>query len=276
MTTPEPGPGPAASQTRARREPPPFRPATVLRAGRLSPRMVRLTLGGEQLRGLAVADPAASIRLLLPPPGTGEPVVPAWTGNEFLLPDGARPAIRTLTPRRTDPEAGEVDVDVVVHGGGVASRWAERAVPGDAVALSGPGRGYAVEASVDGYLLAGDETAIPAMGQLLEAIPADRTVRVLIEVAAPEARLPLPAHPGASVEWLDAAPGSAPGDALVTAVAGADVGAGTRVWVAGEAAAVQRIRRHLFEERSLSRAQATVRGYWKHGRTAGTEDDTGG
>ena len=44
------------------------------------------------------------------------------------------------------------------------------------------------------------------------------------------------------------------------------------VWVAGEAAGVQRIRRHLFEERGLTRAQATVRGYWKHGR-AGTDDD---
>jgi NADPH-dependent ferric siderophore reductase len=28
----------------------------------------------------------------------------------------------------------------------------------------------------------------------------------------------------------------------------------------------QRIRRHLFEERGLPRPQATVRGYWKHGR----------
>jgi len=41
------------------------------------------------------------------------------------------------------------------------------------------------------------------------------------------------------------------------------------VWVAGEAAAVQRIRRALFEERGVPRSRATVRGYWKHGR-AGT------
>ena len=42
--------------------------------------------------------------------------------------------------------------------------------------------------------------------------------------------------------------------------------------MAGEAAAVQRIRRHLFEDRGLTRAQATVRGYWKRGRAA-TDDD---
>ena len=60
---------------------------------------------------------------------------------------------------------------------------------------------------------------------------------------------------------------------MVAAVAGADLPAGTRVWVAGEAAAVQRIRRHLFEERGLSRAQATVRGYWKHGRDGDETED---
>jgi NADPH-dependent ferric siderophore reductase len=38
------------------------------------------------------------------------------------------------------------------------------------------------------------------------------------------------------------------------------------VWVAGEAAAVQRIRRHLFDERRIPRSQTSVRGYWKHGR----------
>ena len=38
------------------------------------------------------------------------------------------------------------------------------------------------------------------------------------------------------------------------------------MWVAGEAAGVQRIRRLLFQERGLPRSQAAIRGYWKHGR----------
>jgi NADPH-dependent ferric siderophore reductase len=46
-----------------------------------------------------------------------------------------------------------------------------------------------------------------------------------------------------------------------------------RVWAAGEAAAVQRIRRYLFEERGMARAQTSVRGYWKHGRASDTDDD---
>lgn len=261
------------ARTRVRREPPPFRPVEVRRTERLSPRLVRLTLAGPELEGLTVELPAASVRLLLPSPGDDQLVVPAWNGNEFLLPDGRRPAIRTFTPRRVDTEALELDVEIVVHGGGLASEWAEAARPGAPAAVSGPGRGYAVAHDASGFLLAGDETAIPAISQLLEVLPADRPVQVHLEVAHPDGRLPLPHHLGATVSWWDLPAGAPPGDALAGAVAGADVGEGTRVWVAGEAAAVQRIRRHLFEERSLPRAQATVRGYWKHGRSGGDEDD---
>ena len=234
---------------------------------RLTPRMLRVTFTGAELDGLTVELPAASVRLLLPPQGETRLVMPTWSGNEFLLPDGQRPTIRTFTPRRADPEAPEVDLDIVVHDGGIVSAWAEAAEPGDPAAISGPGRGYVIDAGAGAFLLAGDETAIPAISQLLEALPAGSTVQVLIEVAHPDARLQLPAHAGAAVEWCDMAPGTAPGDALVAAVSRAEIADGARVWVAGEAAAVQRIRRHLFAERGLTRAQAVVRGYWKQGRS---------
>src|SRR5581483_11986266 len=147
---------------------------------------------------------------------------------------------------------------------------------GDQAALSGPGRGYPIEADAPGFVLAGDESAIPALGQLLEALPEDKPVRVVVETADPEARLDLPGHPGATVEWCDLPPGAPPGEALVTAVTaatGADLPAGTRIWAAGEAAAVQRIRRHLFEERRIPRSQTWIRGYWKHGRAGGGDDE---
>ena len=191
---------------------------------------------------------------------------PTWSGNEFLLPDGRRPTIRTFTPRRA--ENGELDLDIVIHGEGAASEWAGAAEPGMPGAISGPGRGYAIPADTPAFILAGDETAIPAMSQLLEELPSAREVHVLVEVAQPEARHELPAHPGATVEWFELPSGAAPGDALVAAVRDTDISAGTRVWAAGEAAAVQRIRKHLFEDRGLERSQATVRGYWKRGRTA--------
>ncbi len=252
---------------RTRRQPPPFRQLTVRRVAPRSPYLVAITLDGPELEGLMVEDPAASVRLLLPDTAQHDLVMPRWNGNEFLLPDGRRPAIRTLTPRRVDPRALELDLEVVVHGRGVASAWAQTAQVGDTAGVSGPGRGYTIDRDAPAFLLAGDESAIPAISQLLEALPAGTPAQVYIEVSQPEARLVLPSHPDARVVWCDLAPGRTSGDALVAAVRGADLTPGIKVWVAGEAAAVQRIRRYLFEERQLSRAQATVRGYWKHGRT---------
>ena len=246
--------------------------------------MVRVTFRGAALAGLAIEDPAASVRLLLPAPGTPanetlyetpELVIPTWNGNEFLLPDGRRPTIRTFTPRRLDRDPLELTLDLVVHELGAASRWAQTAALGDPAAISGPGRGYAIDQDAAAFLLAGDETAIPAISQLLEVLPAERPVQVFIEGPDDGARLDLPQHPRATVVWSTRVPDASPGDELVAAVRRGDVTAGTRVWAAGEAAVMQRIRRHLFEDRAFPRAHATVRGYWKQGRSgdaAGTGD----
>ena len=254
---------------RVRREPPPFRRAAVRRVEPLSSRLLRVTLAGPELAGWSSDEPAASVRLLLPTPGSNELVLPRWQGNEFLLPDGRRATIRTLTPRRFDHAARELDVDIVLHGRGVAAGWAAAAVPGDEAAISGPGRGYTIDHDAPGFVLAGDETAIPAISQLLENLPGEVPVQVYVEVAVPAARVSMPAHPHAAVHWLDRLPGAAPGDALVAAVINAPSVAGARLWAAGEAAAMQRIRRHVFDDRGWPRAAAVVRGYWKHGRAGG-------
>jgi NADPH-dependent ferric siderophore reductase len=256
---------------RIRREPPPFRRVAVERVVPLTPRLIRVTVVGPELTDLRVEQPAASVRLLLPSPGADELVIPTWNGNEFLLADGRRPTIRTFTPRRADGTNGELDVEIVLHGHGAASTWAAAAEPGAPVAVSGPGWGYGIDLDAPAFLLAGDETALPAISQLIEQLPNETPVQVHVEIAEPRARLAFPAHPLATVVWHELHPQAPPGDALVAAVHAAEIAPGTRVWVAGEAAAVQRVRRHLFAERGLPRAVATVRGYWQHGREA-TED----
>ncbi|HUF84947.1 MAG TPA: siderophore-interacting protein, partial [Acidimicrobiia bacterium] len=144
---------------------------------------MRVTLAGSELEGLTVEQPAASVRLLLPSPGSDELVMPTWNGNEFLLPDDRRPTIRTFTPLRVDPDELSLDVEIVVHGGGAASEWAQAAQPGDRAALSGPGRGYDVDPEAPAFLLGGDETAIPAIGQLLDVLPPETRVQVHVEIA---------------------------------------------------------------------------------------------
>jgi NADPH-dependent ferric siderophore reductase len=255
---------------RMRREPPRFRRVEVAATRALSPRLMRVQLRGEELAGFAIPAPAASVRVLLPR-GT-ELELPQWTGNEFRTADGSRAPIRTFTPRAFDASTNTLTVDVVLHGNGAASEWATTARPASPAAVSGPGRGYTVDQHAPGFLVAGDETAIPAIAQLLESLPA-APARVAIEVVGADARIELPAHPTARVSWHELDPGAAPGDAFVAALRALPVAPGTKVWVAGEAAAVQRARRYCFEERGIPRADTWIRGYWKHGR-AGDDGPT--
>ena len=260
---------------RVRREPPRFRRVEVLRVERASPRLVRVAFVGSDLDGLTVDDPAASVRLLLPSSGSPAPVIPEWEGNEFLLPDGSRPLLRTFTPRRVDPAAHELDLEIVTHGSGAASEWAATAAPGRPAAIAGPGRGYVIDHDATAFVLAGDETAIPAISQLLEVLPWRAEVQVHIEIADAIAEITLPAHPRATIEWHVLPQGAPPGDTVIAAVRSTEIPARARVWAAGEAAAMQRIRTNVFKERGLPRAQGVIRGYWKYGRQGAALDNEG-
>ncbi len=211
--------------------------------------------------------PASSVRLLLPAATQDALEMPTWTGNQFELASGERAPIRTFTPRTFDAGQCELTLDIVLHDHGAATDWARRADVGDEVAISGPGRSEPLDPAARSFLLAGDESAIPAISQLLESIDADRTIEVHIEIANPDARFELPDHPHATITWHDAAGGAAPGDSIAAVVEGLEQ-LPDAVWVAGEAAAVQRLRNHLFETRARSRENVTARGYWKLGRSA--------
>ena len=146
------------------------------------------------------------------------------------------------------------------------SDWALSAEPGLPAAISGPGRGYTVDPDAPAYLVAGDETAIAAITQVLDAVPRCRCpCRCASKWPTPTAASRCRSIPARPSSGAISPPGAPPGDALVAAVRDVELADGTRVWAAGEAAAVQRIRRHLFDDRGLPRVQTSVRGYWKHG-----------
>jgi NADPH-dependent ferric siderophore reductase len=248
-----------------RRPPPPFLVAEVAGREWLTPRLARVTLSGENLARLEGVQPASSVRVLLPGPD-GELELPDWDGNKFVLRGGRRPAIRTLTPRIHDREGQRLCVDVVVHGEGVAARWAATASTGTTAAVSGPARGYSIDVDARSVVLGGDETAVPAISQILEALPDDFDASVFVEVAGSEMP-PIPERTNVQVEWLEPV-SRGPGQALADRLGPVDLPETCRLWAAGEAAAMQRIRQQLFSEHNLPRAQATIRGYWKHGRAS--------
>ena len=243
---------------RQRREPPAFRPVAVVRTERVSDLMVRVVVAGDALEGFSIPAPAASVRILIP--DSDELVIPEWQGNDFRYADGGRPLIRTLTPRRFDADRRELDLDIVLHDGGAMSQWAGAVESGEGAAISGPGRGYEADPDADRFVLMGDETAIPAICQLLEHI-GPMPIVVHVDVRSSDAVVDL--HRDVDAHWHIYDAIDAMGSSTIDALEALDLTATDRVWAAGEAGAMRRLRTYLFEQRGFDRSSASIRGYWK-------------
>ncbi|HEX2074391.1 MAG TPA: siderophore-interacting protein [Geodermatophilus sp.] len=291
--------------------------AAVAGVRRLGPHAVRLTLAGEDLAGFGVGGDDQRIKLVLArdADSTGDGLerllhaAGHWYAAYCDLPDDRRPHLRTYTVRAARPERAELDVDVVLHGlddghAGPASRWAARAEPGDPVVLLGPdrpGRGqawgceWAPPPTARTLLLAGDETAVPAVGAILEALAPGPRVTALLEVPTPAdvQEIALPA--GVSLRWLprngrahgellvpavhaalcelgiaSATPGRDPEDvdvdgAVLWDVPAGDPTAGCYAWLAGEAGMVTLLRRRLVRDLGVPRGAVAFMGYWRRG-----------
>lgn len=242
---------------------------TVQRVQPLTPRMLRIVFGGEELRSFQWSGPASHIKLILGPT-SADPEVRALS--------------RTYTPRHFDASAGELTVDFVLHGEGPASTWAAQAQPGQPMLIGGPGRSYAVDPLAQWLLIAGDESAIPAIATILETLPDSVPAEVLIEANDANDEFAIaPLRPNVTIRWLYRARPITPTDP--TAPAGVEllaavtafqppVGSGA-IYVACEADAMRRIRRQLLVERAMTRESVTTRGYWKHGSTDHPDRDYG-
>ncbi|SNR72739.1 siderophore-interacting protein [Blastococcus mobilis] len=217
-------------------EVPVYRPfaVRVSRLQRLSPSFLRVTFTGADMADLTSNGRDQRIKVMLPLPGRGIDDCPSesdWYGAWRALPDERRMPIRTYTIRALRPERGEVDVDFVLHGAtGPASAWAETAVVGDEIVLiapnarfPGPTGGFEWQPPADAscLLIAGDETAVPAVCAIVESLSADRPARVLLEVPTPADALNTAAPAGVEITWLPRRPDDgtppAPRGALLTA-----------------------------------------------------------
>jgi NADPH-dependent ferric siderophore reductase len=261
----------------------------VLRTHLVTPRMTRVTLGGDELAGFPGDGPDQRIKLFFPMPGQRRPAMPrASSGGPVWPPGEPRPVIRSYTVRRFDAAAGELDVDFVLHGAhGPAAAWAAAAEPGDWVGVSDPGGRYRPDPTAQAHLVIGDESALPAIATVLEVLSAGGVaagavsagvvpagvvaagvpVEVFIEVADVAEEQPLPTGAGTRVHWLHRG-GRPPGQPLIEAVTAAELPPGVdpgrcQAWLSAEAGAVRDIRAHLLDERGLTRRMVYATGYWR-------------
>jgi NADPH-dependent ferric siderophore reductase len=240
----------------------------VLRTEQLSPGMRQITVGGGDLADFTPIAPDQFVYVLSPPAGRTELTIGrdfSWEAYQHM--DVAeRPVGAYYTVRRWRPEVHEIDLVVVLHGDeGEGSAWARRAQPGDPVALWGPRQAFEPPTDTDWYLLVGDETGLPAMAAILEALPADTVVLAVIEVADAGEHLPLPESPSVRVDWLHR-DGAAPGTstALVDAVRALELPPGTGyAWGGGESHVMTAVRRFLRRELGMAREAVSMLAYWR-------------
>lgn len=244
---------------------PNFREISVVDAYNITPHMRRVVVATDDARHFV--EGGMHVRLLIPPKDR-EPVWPHtepdgrihWPKGEDEL------TLRAYTIRSIDLARGEMNIDFVVHEGDdvPGATWAMTAQPGDRAGLIGPGGGGVPAARK--LILAGDETALPAIARIAAAMPAEADVRIFLEVADGQEEQPLVSSASMDVTWLHrngAAPGAS--DALERIlrdiVPAADPQ--TYVWAACEQKQARAIRAFVKSELARDAGTFSIAAYWQ-------------
>jgi NADPH-dependent ferric siderophore reductase len=206
----------------------------------LSPGFVAVTFGGEALADFVSLSFDDHVKLILDA-GAGEPVR------------------RDYTPRRFSASERRLTIEFALHGDGHASTWARGARVGQRVLIGGPKGSMIIPTDYAWHLLAGDETALPAIRRRLEELPAGTPVTVIAQADEAD-RLPMPSRAQVALRWV------ATGAELVDAVRGLDLPASEGfAWCAGEASCMADMRQVLLDEKRHPRETLRVAAYWKRG-----------
>jgi NADPH-dependent ferric siderophore reductase len=242
----------------------------VVRTETLGPSMRRITLGGSELEGFTSLAPEDHVKLFFPRPGEAEPIVPSFEPSGVVLHKlGPQPSGRDYTPLRFDAVAQELDIDFFLHGAGLGSAWAGRAVPGDRVGVAGPRGSQVLKREFSWQLFVGDETALPEMALRIARLPAHCTAIGVFLVDDAENELRALLRPHVEVRWVHRRGAKDAAASLVSAVRAIELpNRDGFAWVAGETSEVRAVYRHLLGEQLLMASRIRVSGHWKRGVVA--------
>lgn len=207
----------------------------------VTPAMRRITLHGQDLKDFDSDRPGQWIKLFFDDSDTG----------------------RAFTIRHWRPDLCEIDVDFVRHGEGVAASWIATTHEGVTVRLAGPRSDFAWQPARQLFLF-GDETAIPAISAIVEALPADAWAMVVIEVTDEAARQVVASQADVRWTWL-VNTRHAPGAPLVEYVQNLTLGAeSAQIWIGCECCAARTLRTE-FRRLGFDKHTLHASGYWKQG-----------
>lgn len=268
--------------------------AEVVNSKRITPSMMRVTLGGAELAQFTPAGYDQWFRLFLPRPGQDMLHLPTrtsglWYAEYLTTPKARRPWVRNYTVRAARPDLNEIDIDFVLH----AEEPSGAPADGTAHHGSGPGAGFALTADRgmrvgildqgvtyhprhphDWTLLVTDESGLPAVAGICEALPEHVRGLAVLEVPTAEDKQQFRSPPGVEVRWVvrsDVDPHVVPGQAALTELRGLDLaerGAEVYAFTVGESSLATGARRHLVNECGVPKTHVDFVGYWRHGRSS--------
>ncbi|SCB24802.1 siderophore-interacting protein [Rhizobium hainanense] len=244
---------------------PNFREVSVVDAYDIAPHMRRVVVATDDARHFV--EGGMHVRLLIPPKGR-EPVWPHtepdgrihWPKGDDAL------TIRAYTIRSIDLDRGEMNIDFVVHEGDnvPGATWAMTTRAGDRVGLIGPGGGGVPAARK--LILAGDETALPAIARIAASVPANAELRIFLEVADKQEEQPLTSSASMDLTWLhrNGAPAGTT-DTLERIIRDLVLAADpeTYVWAACEQKQARAIRTFVKTEIARDPGTFSIAAYWQ-------------
>ncbi|WP_228387629.1 MULTISPECIES: siderophore-interacting protein [unclassified Nocardioides] len=192
----------------------------VRRVDRISPSFVRLELGSPALAELGVDGPWWDQRFkLIVPHAPGAPLPSfedadaGWYAAWLERPVEERGVMRTYTIREVRGQGADtrIVVDIVLHEDGESgpgAAWAAAARVGDRAVVLAPRRGQQfggiefVPGAASRVLLAGDETAVPAITAILAQLPPEAQGAAFLEVPRIGDILSVVHPEGVQIVWL--------------------------------------------------------------------------
>jgi NADPH-dependent ferric siderophore reductase len=226
------------------------RTLTVLEKRHVTPRMVRVVLGGDDFEDFTTASADDHIKLYVP-------------GERGDL-EG-----RDFTPRHFDAEAKTLTIDIALHPAGPAIRWSEQAQIADTVEISGPRGSLMIADDFEWWLLIGDETALPSISRRVEALAAGVRAITLVAVSGPDEEQVFDTRADHQAVWVHRSPEEATNaEPVMEALRRLELPLGEGfVWIAAEAKVARAGRDYIVNVRRHSRQWLRASGYWIEGRS---------
>lgn len=227
-----------------RREP---RELVVIGKKYVTPNMLRVTLGGDQIHTIPEDQESGYVKLIFP-----------MEGGRLM---------RTYTIRHQRKD--EIDIDFMLHeDAGPACTWAKTTQANDTILVGGPGPKKMIQMDADWHLLVGDMTALPAISVNLAELPKDAKGYAVIEIVSEEDKQDLKHPENLQINWIvNSHPGENPTALLDQVKALEWLPGDAAVWAACEFSSMKNLRQFFKDEKQIDRHNMYISSYWKHGNS---------